>query len=63
MGGMRAAARAFWSWLRAVTGDSAYEAYESYVRRARPGGAALLSREAFYLETLSRRYSTINRCC
>ena len=59
---MMAAARAFWSWLRAVTGDSAYEAYESYVRRARPEGP-LLSREAFYLETLSRRYSTINRCC
>ncbi len=57
---MTAAMRALWSWLRAVSGDSAYE---SYVRRARPQGAALLSREAFYLETLSRRYSTIDRCC
>lgn len=57
---MTAAIRALWSWLRAVSGDSAYE---SYVRRARPKGAALLSREAFYLETLRRRYSTIDRCC
>jgi len=55
--------RGLWSWFRAVFGDSAYESYESYVRRARPESAALLSREAFYLETLRRRYSTINRCC
>ena len=63
MGGVTAAIHAFWSWLRAVSGDSAYESYESYVRRVRPRDAGLLSREAFYLETLSRRYSTINRCC
>ena len=57
---MTAALRAFWSWLRAVSGDSAYE---TYVHRPRPAGAALLSPEAFYLETLRRRYSTIDRCC
>jgi uncharacterized short protein YbdD (DUF466 family) len=62
MGGVTAAARAFWAWFRAVTGDSAYEAYASHVRRAHPE-AGLPSREAFYLETLRRRYSTMNRCC
>lgn len=54
---MTAALRVFWSWLRAWSGDSAYEAY---LRRA---GPVPLSREAFYLEALQRRYSTINRCC
>jgi uncharacterized short protein YbdD (DUF466 family) len=57
---MTRALRAFWAWLRAVTGDSAYEAY---ARHARRHGAAPASREAFYLETLRRRYSTVNRCC
>lgn len=54
---MTAALRALWRWLRAVSGDSAYEAY---LRRA---GPVPLSREAFYLEALHRRYSSINRCC
>ena len=57
---MTAALRALWSWLRAWSGDSAYE---TYLLRARAEGAAPLSREAFYLEALQRRYSTINRCC
>ena len=51
---------ACWAWLRAVTGDSAYD---SYVRHARSQGDAPPTREAFYLETLRRRYSTISRCC
>ena len=54
---MTAALGAFWSWLRAVSGDSAYEAY------LRKAGPVPLSREAFYLEALHRRYSTISRCC
>jgi uncharacterized short protein YbdD (DUF466 family) len=60
MGGMTAAVRGLWSWFRAVIGDSAYDAY---ARHARRHGAAPLSREAFYLDTLGRKYSTINRCC
>lgn len=54
------ALRALWSWLRAVTGDSAYE---EHVRRARQAGRPAPSRESFYLDSLRRRYSTINRCC
>lgn len=54
------ALRALWAWLRAVSGDSAYE---SYARHARLAGEAPLSREAFYIDSLRRRYSTINRCC
>ena len=47
----------FWAFLRAVTGDSAYDAY------ARRAGRAAMSREAFYLDTLRRRYTGPNRCC
>ncbi len=52
--------RRLWSWFRAVFGDSAYD---THVRHARENGHSPLSRDAFYLETLGRRYSTINRCC
>jgi uncharacterized short protein YbdD (DUF466 family) len=48
-----------WAWLRAVSGDDAYEAY---VARAAPPGAAL-TRQEFYLDRLLRKYSRINRCC
>ena len=48
-----------WAWLRAVSGDDAYEAY---VAGAAPPGAAL-TRQEFYLDRLRRKYSRINRCC
>lgn len=46
-----------WAFLRAVSGDSAYDAY------ARRAGAGAMTREAFYLDTLRRRYTGPNRCC
>ncbi len=51
-----------WNWLRAVTGDAAYD---NYVRRSAQGtsDARPLSQREFYLDTLRRRYNTINRCC
>jgi uncharacterized short protein YbdD (DUF466 family) len=52
----RLVARA-WQALRVLTGDADYDTY-----LARKGGAPL-SREAFYLDTLSRRYGRPNRCC
>ena len=48
-----------WAWLRAVSGDDAYEAY---VAGAAPPGAAL-TRQEFYLDRLRRKYSRLNRCC
>jgi uncharacterized short protein YbdD (DUF466 family) len=57
---MRAVLSSVWTWLRAVSGDSAYE---TYLGRQRALGRAPLSRKAFYLETLDRRYATISRCC
>ena len=52
------AARA-WAWLRAVSGDDAYEVYRAGTAHA---GVALTRRE-FYLDRLRRKYSRINRCC
>ena len=57
---MRAVLSAAWTFLRAWSGDSAYD---TYARRQRALGRAPLSRKAFYLETLDRRYATITRCC
>jgi hypothetical protein len=50
--------RSGWRLLRAWSGDSAYEDYLS-----RPGHGPRLSREAFYLDSLRRRYSRPTRCC
>lgn len=57
---MKALVSAMWSWLRAVSGDSAYE---TYARRQRATGRTPLSREAFYLDGLRRKYMGVNRCC
>jgi len=65
----------FWTWLRQVSGDAAYDNYlRSQRKRARlpecnhgaPQGAcavATLSREKFYLDSLRRRYTGVSRCC
>ena len=52
------AARA-WAWLRAVSGDDAYEAYVARAAR----GAAVPTREEFYVDELRRKYSRLSRCC
>jgi len=57
---MKAALSAFWSFLRACSGDSAYDVY---ARRQRALGKKTLSREAFYLDGLQRKYSGVTRCC
>ncbi len=55
---LRRAARAAWSLLRELCGDSAYETYLS-----RLGGRPALGRRDFYLDRLERRYRRPNRCC
>jgi hypothetical protein len=57
---VKALLRSAWSFLRAVSGDSAYERYLASARRA---GRAPLSPKDFYLDALRRRYSTVSRCC
>jgi uncharacterized short protein YbdD (DUF466 family) len=57
---MRALCAGVWAYLRAWSGDSAYETYE---RRQRALGKTPLSRRDFYLDGLQRRYSGVTRCC
>jgi len=52
--------QAVWQWLRQVSGDAAYE---NYVRSTSQRSFPPLSREAFYCESLERKYARINRCC
>ncbi len=54
--------RRFWSALRAVTGDDAYERYLGHCRARHPG-AEPLDRRAFYALELDRRWKQVNRCC
>jgi hypothetical protein len=55
---LRGALRTLWHRLREWSGDAAYETY-----LARRGDGPPLSREAFYLDSLRRRYSRPSRCC
>jgi len=48
-----------WAWLRAVSGDDAYEAYLARAGRRPPA----LTREEFYVDRLRRKYSRLSRCC
>lgn len=50
--------RSAWQRLREWSGDAAYETY-----LARAGDRPPLSREAFYVDALQRRYRHPNRCC
>jgi uncharacterized short protein YbdD (DUF466 family) len=50
--------RRLWSFLREVTGDSAYE---TFLRRTSSGPPP--TRQEFFREWLARRYKGPNRCC
>lgn len=50
--------RALWQLVRQWSGDAAYETY-----LARTGEGLRLTREAFYLDSLRRRYRGPSRCC
>jgi hypothetical protein len=55
---VRSVLRVLWQRLREWSGDAAYETY-----LARTSGGGNLGREAFYLDSLRRRYSRPTRCC
>jgi uncharacterized short protein YbdD (DUF466 family) len=57
-----AVARSARRWLRALSGDDAYERYCAH-RAARHPGEPLMGRRAFYADALQRKWSGINRCC
>jgi len=47
-----------WRLVREWSGDAAYDTY-----LARPDAGPRMSREAFYLDSLRRRYRGPSRCC
>lgn len=51
-----------WRWLRAATGDDAYERYVQH-RHTKHPGEPLMTRVAFYDERLRRKWSGVTRCC
>jgi uncharacterized short protein YbdD (DUF466 family) len=48
-------------WLRAASGDDAYERYLTHHAQAHEGPP--LSRRAFYEQRERAKWSGINRCC
>ena len=57
---VRAQLRKAWEYVRAVMGDQAYERYLEVAKRK---GTKPLSAKEFYVDSIKRRYSTMNRCC
>jgi uncharacterized short protein YbdD (DUF466 family) len=52
-----------WRGIREWCGDAAYERYLESQGRHLCGGAAVLTREEFYLSQLQKKYSRVSRCC
>jgi len=48
-------------WLRAVSGDDAYERYLTHPARAHEG--PVLDRRRFYADRERRKWGGISRCC
>jgi len=51
-----------WRWLRAVSGDDAYERYLAHHATAHPGGAPL-DRGAWFRREQERAWGGVRRCC
>jgi uncharacterized short protein YbdD (DUF466 family) len=54
--------RRLWDWVRAASGDDAYEHYLAHHGRLEGHGAPL-SRRAFHAERQQRKWGGISRCC
>jgi len=52
----------FWSLVRELAGDDAYERYLAHHLRAHPEQRPL-DRKAFYLERQRQKWSGVQRCC
>lgn len=62
MRGVAHGLRTVWRWMRALSGDDAYERYLARQERRQPAGPALTRRD-FYLEEQRRKWSGVSRCC
>jgi uncharacterized short protein YbdD (DUF466 family) len=54
--------RQIWQWLRAVSGDDAYERYLAHHHNCHPDNTPL-DRRAFFLREQQRKWGKLNRCC
>jgi uncharacterized short protein YbdD (DUF466 family) len=52
----------FWRWLRAISGDDAYERYLAHHHHHHPD-VPPLDRGGFFRREQERRWGKINRCC
>jgi uncharacterized short protein YbdD (DUF466 family) len=59
---LRRVLRIFWRGLREWCGDAAYERY-SRAAATKACPAAKMTPSEFYVDSLNRRYSRLNRCC
>ncbi len=59
---MRAQLHRVWSWIRALSGDDAYERYLAHHARCH-GRENPLSRREFCAREQERRWSGVSRCC
>lgn len=57
-------AREIWRWVRAMTGDDAYERYVEHRAKKHPG-EPVLTRAAFFEESQHRKWNSggVSRCC
>ncbi len=61
--------KAFWCYVRRLTGDDAYEQYLKHFAEHHAGqneptdDTAPLSREAFFKEWQDKKWKGIKRCC
>ena len=53
---------AFWSYIRTVSGDDAYERYLAHHAAAHPG-QPVMTRKAFFIERQRQKWSGVTRCC
>jgi uncharacterized short protein YbdD (DUF466 family) len=51
-----------WAYLRAVSGDDAYERYLAH-HAVEHAGQALMSRKAYFAERQTRKWTGVTRCC
>jgi uncharacterized short protein YbdD (DUF466 family) len=54
--------RAVWTYLRAVSGDDAYERYIAHHAAAHAGEPAM-SRKAFFADSQRHKWTGVTRCC
>lgn len=59
---MKIDVRSWWSFVRRIATDDAYERYLAHHREHHPDSVPL-DRRAFYLKEQQRKWTGVQRCC